>query len=986
MRTAASAAVALGALAALAASADRPAGPPGSAVWWAFRPLPGMTQTSLHDPEAARLLDRRGSSGRRDPQRSPANRRASRPIQPLRKPPGQSGFRAPRAPRENTRTPLPNPIDRFIDATLRMKGLTPNGLADRRTLIRRVTHDLTGLPPTPEEVEAFLKDRSPDAWEKVVDRLLASPRYGERWARHWLDVVHYADTHGYDKDKRRDNAWPYRDYVIRSLNQDKPWSRFVKEQIAGDVLYPDDPDGIVATGFVVAGPWDFVGHVELAEGTVEKAKTRSLDRDDMVQNAISAFCSVTVGCARCHDHKFDPIPMRDYYRLQAVFAGVQRADRPYGDPRLIRWRAQTESRRDALRVRLTALEKNLESLRNPEVDALDREIEAIRAQLARAESPSNGWHSAIEPRPDAAKWVQADLGRQARLESITLVPARPTDFPDTPGFGFPVRFRVDVSTDGVAWRIVEDRSAADFPNPGDTPHRIAMGGDPVRFIRVTALRLWPRRAGDGPPDYVFALAELQARSPAGMVPVVAVTAMDSIEAGRWSTRFLADGFDSRRALGDGQTGNTPALEEQLAALRATRARAAEGLIPPEARAERERVSADLARIEEELRAQPAPPKVYAVAPREPHAIHILSRGDVEQPGERVGPGALSCIPGLRADFGPLPSTGPSAVSHPAAPGGARPDEGAARAALAEWIASPRNPLTWRSVVNRVWHYHFGRGIVETPNDFGRMGSLPTHPELLDWLAASFLTMDGERGTARRGLPASSRPPAAILPLNQSLKRLHRLIVTSKAYRRSSRDNPANSRLDADNRFLWRANRQRLDAESLRDAVLSVSGSLDLAMGGPGFELFRFKDDHSPVYDHADLEKARDPRGFRRTIYRFVVRSVPNPFLECLDCADPNISTPVRSTTLTALQALALLNDPFMLDQAGRFAQRLERQVAGDSSRPGVVERRVEAAFQLALCRPPSPSERASVADYARRHSLAAACRLLLNTNEFAFID
>src|SRR5438067_2285549 len=220
------------------------------------------------------------------------------------------------------------PIDPFVLAKLKNAGLKPAPQADRATLIRRVTYDLHGLPPTPEEIDAFANDPDPNAYEKLIDRLLASPRYGERWGRHWLDVVHYGDTHGYDKDKRRDHAWPYRDYVIRSFNADKPYARFVREQLAGDVLYPGDPDGVVATGFIAAGPWDFVGHVELREGTVEKEKTRLLDRDDMVMSTAATFFSLTVGCARCHDHKFDPIPQKDYYRLQAVFAGVERGNRP----------------------------------------------------------------------------------------------------------------------------------------------------------------------------------------------------------------------------------------------------------------------------------------------------------------------------------------------------------------------------------------------------------------------------------------------------------------------------------------------------------------------------------------------------------------------------------------------------------------------------------------------------------------------------------
>ena len=252
-----------------------------------------------------------------------------------------------------TRARVRNPIDAFLLSAMEQKGLHPSPPADRTTLLRRVTFDLIGLPPTPEEIDAFRKDDAPDAYEKVVDRLLASPRYGERWGRHWLDVAHYADTHGYDKDKRRDHAWPYRDYVIRAFNEDKPYKRFIEEQLAGDVPSPgtDAPgspaDGVVATGFVVAGPWDFVGQVELREGTLDKEKTRVLDRDDMVINAISTFDSLTVHCARCHDHKFDPIPQKDYYRLQAVFAGVERGDRPYGNKEVLARRAELESQRSA---------------------------------------------------------------------------------------------------------------------------------------------------------------------------------------------------------------------------------------------------------------------------------------------------------------------------------------------------------------------------------------------------------------------------------------------------------------------------------------------------------------------------------------------------------------------------------------------------------------------------------------------------------------
>ena len=855
------------------------------------------------------------------------------------------------------------PIDRFLLAKLEQNGLAPNPPADRRTLIRRVTYDLIGLPPTPEEVDAFLKDRSPHAYEKVVDRLLASPRYGERWGRHWLDVVHYGDTHGYDKDKRRDFAWPYRDYVIRAFNTDKPYARFIREQIAGDVLWPEDPEGIIATGFIAAGPWDLVGQVELAEGTVEKAKTRVLDRDDMVTNTISTFESVTVHCARCHNHKFDPIPQKDYYSLQAVFAGVERGDRQYFD-RSVRERsvALAKRRKEILAQRAVLLQRAAR-VTSPPLARLDTELSGLKERLAglprpvgTAGSPSNGYHSGIADRPDTIKWVQVDLGWPVPIDTIRLIPARPTDFPDTPGFGFPIRYTVGLSNDPDfhATHILGHTSSADVPNPGDEPVEISARGIPARYVRVTALRLWKRTG-----DFVFALGEMQVESHGKNVALGAtVTALDSIEAGRWSTKYLVDNYDSRNGLPDRSDPQVAARLQQRAALQAeirskeqARQALADALLDPTTRTGLKRTAAALAQVDAQIQAFPPAHLVYAVLPHTPRPINVLARGEVEQPREPVAPGALSCLPGLEATF---------RLADPA-------DEGSRRAALANWIASPRNPLTWRSIVNRVWHYHFGRGLVDTPNDFGRHGSLPTHPELLDWLAATFLE------------PCANCPGANPYACGQSIKKLHRLIVLSAAYCQSSTDSPAGDRIDADNRLLWRQNRQRLDAEEVRDSVLAVSGTLDRRMGGPGVELFQYKDDFSPVYDYTAKGIADHSATWRRTVYCFTVRSVPNPFLECLDCADPNINTPVRNTTLTALQALALLNDPFMLRQAQYFASRLE----GISRDP---RRQIETAFALAFSRPPKQEERALLMDYAQKHGLANACRVLLNANEFMFVD
>ncbi len=855
----------------------------------------------------------------------------------------------PKLPAVRDRGWIRTPIDAFILARLDAEGLRPRPEADRRTLIRRLSFDLIGLPPTPDEIEQFVNDRAPDAYERVVDRLLASPHHGERWGRHWLDVVHYGDTHGYDKDKRRDHAWPYRDYVIQSLNEDIPYSRFLREQVAGDVLEPGDPRAIVATGFVAAGPWDFVGHVELGENTVEKKKTRLIDRDDMLSNTMSTFVSLTVHCARCHDHKFDPIPQRDYYRLQAVFAGVDRGDRPHDTRRVEQRRRELTDSRHAVADRLAGVEERIAATMSPELARLDENIRATRQELAaasrpqgRSPSPGNGYHSGIHPAPDATVWVQVDLGRSVPIEEVRLVPARPVDFPDTPGFGFPHRFRVEASDDpGFAKErtilLVEVETPDSEPAP-DEPYVVHPAGRSARYVRVTATRLWKRTG-----DYVFALGELEVISNGrNLARGAAVSASESIEVGLWGRVRLVDGFDSRRAR---PKENDPAAARRHALLAALqqftrdRHRLANEHIDPALRSARDELRAELADIDRRIQALPPGELVYALRSHAPRPIAVLRRGEVEQPAEPVGPGALSCVPGLDPVFTSSESG----------------DEGARRAALADWLASPANVLTWRSIANRVWHYHFGRGIVDTPNDFGRNGSKPTHPELLDWLAVEL--RDGRL----------------------SLRSLHRLIVTSAVYRQSSREDTDSARVDADNRWLWRMNRTRLDAEELRDGVLAVSGELDRSMGGPGFELFRFVDDHSPIYDHTAPGVLDRPGARRRTVYRFVVRSVPNPFLECLDGADTNINTPVRSTTITALQALALLNDAFMVQQSRAFARRLQA-ISDDSAR------RIEVAFTLALGRPPRDDERSALLTYARRHGLANACRVLFNTNEFLFID
>jgi hypothetical protein len=586
------------------------------------------------------------------------------------------------APASMQRDPwVRTPVDAFILQRLRDQGMTPADEADRRTLARRLYFDLIGLPPSPVELAAFIQDPHPLAYEQLVERLLASPRYGERWARHWLDVIHYGDTHGYDKDKPRPNAWPYRDYVVRSLNDDRPYERFVREQLAGDALWPTEAQAVIATGFIAAGPWDFIGHAEVAETKIDGQVARNLDRDDMVSSTLNTFISTTVQCARCHDHKFDPISQKHYYSLQAVFAALDRADRSV---------------------------------------------------------------------------------------------------------------------------------------PGEASLRVYAG---------------TVHQGEG--------------------------------------TFRGTGHDGGR----------------------------------------------------------------------PRDIRVLHRGEVTQPGERVGPGALPWVPNVEWQFA-------LAEDHP---------ESARRVALADWLVHPDHPLTWRSIVNRIWLYHFGRGLVATPNDFGRMGQLPTHPELLDWLAHWFRDQGG------------------------SIKSLHRLLVTSSVYRQSSAHHPEHAATDADNQWLWRMNRRALDAECLRDTILCVSGQLRHTMYGPGFQDFVVqRPEHSPHYEYQLYDPA-DIQSHRRSIYRFLVRSQPQPMMQTLDCADPSQSVPQRETTITALQALTLLNNRFVLYMAEQMAIRLERDAK-------TIDGQVERACQLALGRQPTSDERRQFVAFAAQHGLPNLCRLMINLNEFAFVD
>ncbi|MGA0038802.1 MAG: DUF1553 domain-containing protein [Pirellulales bacterium] len=620
------------------------------------------------------------------------------------------------------------PIDAFVLARLEAAGLEPTPEADRRTWLRRVTFDLTGLPATIHEVENFVADTSDMAYERVVDRLLASPRYGERYGQHWLDTVRYADTHGYEVNTERANAWPYRDWVIAALNADLPYDQFVREQLAGDAYGADE-----ATGFLVTAAVLLPGQIGADEPSKRLARQEALA--DIVTNVSDTFLGLSVGCARCHDHKFDPVSQRDYYTLQAFFSGVRYEERPFYVPTA-----------EEARERLRHLASRLESV--------EQDLAAI----------------------------------QAAAES-----------------------------DGAAAETAAKKAALESEKQG--------------------------------------------------------------------------------------------LTQQVAA-------------------------------------ETAKTMVFAGSFHEPDVVRLLSRGDPEQAGEVLLPRSLSAFDQQLAVV-ELSS---------------RAGEQTRRLALADWITHPAHPLTSRVIVNRVWQWHFGTGLAESANDFGRNGVPPSHPELLDWLAQRLISE------------------------GWSLKDLHREIVLSATYRQGSGPVPeAALAKDADCRLLWRFPPRRLEAEAIRDSMLAVSGRLNLEMGGRGFDLFGSRGGLSgfpPI-------ETFGPEGRRRMIYSHKIRMEKESVFGAFDCPDAGQTLPRRRWSTTPIQALNLLNSPFTIEESSAFSDSLKAEVAGEPQGGNAELTQSEAlvtrAFERAIARPPDAEEMAASLEVMREHGLETLCRVLYNTNEFLFL-
>jgi hypothetical protein len=784
-----------------------------------------------------------------------------------------------------------NPIDRFIARKLAQAGLRPAPPAPPHTLLRRVHLDLLGLPPEPDEISLFIDDAS--SWSRVVDRLLANPRYGERWAQHWLDVVRYADTHGFEVNTPRENAWPYRDYVIRAFNEDRPYDRFIREQLAGDTCGED-----AATGFLVAAAVLLPGQIGKDEASKRLARQDSLD--EMIVSTGESFLGLTIGCARCHDHKFDPITQTDYYALQAFFAGVKYGERPVSNERTRQQQAEAK--------------------------VLDRQIAEIGARLGQLEPLA--FTGRVDPEDVNAGRIRlrAPVSPQRNVERFPPTPVRRLRFTvestlknnlREPCIDELVVLAADGTDRNVALSSLGTQASAS-DSADSSRHKL----EHINDGRFGNEHSWMSRTkGGGWVQLQFRQTEIidrviWARDREGRFKdrlPLSYRIEVSGEDGPWQ---LVAGSQDRLPYGTPTDTASAAPIENL----------------PEAE---RRLARSLEKERRELVDQrkriPDPERVYAGQFEQPGETFVLRRGDPEQPGQAVAPRVPVVLQGpvLGSDSG----------------------ESRRRRALADWIASADNPLTARVMANRIWQFHFGTGLVETSSDFGRNGVRPSHPELLDWLADEFI---------RSGW---------------SVKHIHRLILLSDTYRQSHRINPEARAVDADNRLLWRFPSRRLEAEAIRDSLLMVSGELNLRMGGPGFSFFKSRGGLSgfpPLPQFTANEK-------RRMIYQHKIRMEPVPVFGAFDCPDAGQPMPQRKESTTAIQALNLFNSPFVNDTAVAFARRVTTEAGPD---PG---HQITRAFQLALGRPPDPSESAAAKSAVAEHGLPTLCRVLFNSNEFLFL-
>jgi hypothetical protein len=840
------------------------------------------------------------------------------------------------------------PIDAFILDGLVRAGLQPAAPADPATLVRRVWFDLVGLPPPPEEVTAFAADPSVAAYEALVDHLLASPAYGERWGRHWLDVVRFGESDGFERNFARDNAWPYRDWVIDALNADMPYDRFVRMQLVGDLL-DDGLDGVAATGFWVAG-----AHNTVVGGS---KRMKLLARQDEIEEVLGTlgqtFVGLTLQCARCHDHKFDPVSQADYYRLASAISGLGHGERMVSMP--------------AEQVALAEMDAELEALRSAlrAIDDVGRKLVLADGSRPTPPTPFACWEFAGDLR-DSIGGLHGSAVGTAHTEGGALV-LDGTSYVATPPIPVSLKektLEVWVQLDGLDQRggaalSLETRNGVIFDaivfgerEPGhwmagsnNFARSGSFGGSREEAAETQSVQVAIVYADDGTIT-AYRNGEVYGE-PVRTAPLQPFAASEA---------EILFGLRHRPAGGNrflqGRIERAALYDRSLTAAEVAASAATAGILTEQVivaalsdsdRAERTRLVAAIANAvaAREHQATLANRKIYALVPGRGEVTKVLARGDPDLAGRTVSPGATAAVIGVDPDFN---------LAADAA-------EADRRRKLAEWILDPANPLFSRVIVNRIWHHHFGVGIVDTPSDFGFNGGRPSHPDLLDHLAFEF---------RRHG---------------QSLKWLHRQIVTSSTYRQSTLladTDPRGPRIDVANRLLWRGPQRRLEAESLRDAMLVVSDALDATRGGPGYRDVSVAYIDGTTYYQPLIDVSSLPR--RRTIYRFSPRGDRPPLLETFDCPDPAVTTPRRSVTTTPLQSLALLNDAFVLQLADMFAARLRRE-AGDN-----VTAQIKRGWQLALGRDPDAEEQRLARRLATDHGLEAVCRGLFNVAEFSVID
>jgi len=819
---------------------------------------------------------------------------------------------SPAVPQVKNRAWADNPIDAFILAKLEEKGLAPNPPATKRELIRRVYYDLTGLPPTPEEVHAFENDQAPDAYTRLIDTLLDSPRYGERWGRHWLDLVRYAETNSYERDNPKPNVWRYRDYVIRSFNDDKPYDQFTREQLAGDEMGGADP--LIATGYYRLGIWD--------DEPSDRELARYDSLDDIVATTGQVFLGLTIDCARCHDHKLDPIPQKDYYRLVSFFQNTNEfrnggptdeapvftddAARQAHEQRL----AELDAKRRELQTAMTAISDEFrvkfEQATRTGIDRAD--IEDLHYRFYR-----DTWQKL----PDFAPLKFEDSGTLP-LGKFDLKPRTRDD-----AFGFVFDGTLIVPKDGeyTFYLDSDDGSRLSVDNAVVITYDGIHGEGDERAAKLTL------RAGRVP----IRLEYFQRGNGLGLsvgwsgpdMPRRSLSA--SVDDSRPNpSRDLARLFrtEGHRILGDARFNEYQTLRKALEDLNADR-RAGDG--------------AAMALC------------ITEHGPEAPETF-VLLRGNPQTRGEKVEPAFLEVLGGAPAV---IPTPPPGAKSS------------GRRTALADWIASPENPLTARVMANRVWQYHFGRGIVRSPSNFGKQGDAPTHPELLNWLAAEFLKNGWH------------------------LKPLHRLVMNSNAYKMSSHANSQALEADPENDLFWRFDMRRLSAEEIRDSILAVAGNLNPAMFGPSIYPKIPKEVMAgQSVPGAGWHTSPEAEQTRRSVYVHIKRSLLVPILESFDMAETDRSTPSRFVTTQPTQALGMLNGEFLHEQAAIFANRLKQEAPG-SSRDQVI-----LAWRLATSRTPEPDEidrglaliDAMQPDLGPDGALRVFALVVLNLNEFVYLD